>query len=113
MLPVRSWPHLVCDSFFSLSLSFLRNHAFSSARVTVRGMANPIRDFFRGNEGPVRPHNPRLSRDLRMHNACGREMVQREERAGKMYGRGRRKGDMQAKVIRSSLQGTRRSRGEG
>lgn len=67
--------------FFFLSF-FLHNHAFSSARVTVRGMANPIRDFFRGNGGPVRPHNPRLSRDLRMHNACGRETVQGEERAG-------------------------------
>lgn len=57
---------------------FLGNHAFLSAQVTVRGRANPIRDFFRGNEGPVRPHNPRLSRDHQMHNACGREMVQGE-----------------------------------
>lgn len=63
----------------------------------------------------MRPHNPRLSRDLRMHNACGREMVQGEERAGKTRAgerEGERKGDMQAKVIRSSLQGTRRRVGE-
>lgn len=66
-----SW-RLVCN-FFNV------NHAFSLAQVTVRGVANPIRDFFRGTEGPVRPHNPWLSRDLQMHNACRREMVQGAE----------------------------------
>jgi len=63
----------------------------------------------RASEGPVRPHNPRLSRDLQMHNAC---MVQGKEWREKRVRR-RKKRDMQAKVIRSSLQGTRRSQGEG
>jgi hypothetical protein len=53
-------------------------------RVTVRGTANPIRDFFRGKGDPARPHNPRLSRDLQMHNVCWRERRLREtsEREG-------------------------------
>lgn len=86
---------------------------------------NPIRDFFRGKGGPVRPHNPRLSRDLQMHNACGTEREKerkgerssrqnerarkrrsrrrREQREERARACGRKRGDMQAKVIRSSL----------
>ena len=74
-------------------------------------VVNPIRDFFRGKEDPVRPHNSQLSRDLQMHNACRREMVQGEEWWEKRARR-RKKRDMQAKVIRSSLQGSCEEVGE-
>lgn len=74
----------------------------------------------------MRPHNPRLSRDLQMHNACATERDRERERGrgrqnekkrrrgeAEEQREGRRRGDMQAKVIRNSLQGTPRSRGEG
>lgn len=96
-----TWPYLICNFYVTMPFRLSK----------FRSVANPIRDFFRGKEGPVRPHNPQLSRDLQMHNACRREMVQGEEWWEKRARR-RKKGDMQAKVIRSSLQGSREGVGQ-